>query len=123
MGWLLKLRPAGDSAIGFSGSTNLLVIWNEKDRLSSVSVRSSGDTKEHLDAILEDSDFFKQFKGKSRKELARGQKLSAVSGATLTSLAIADALALRFGASGKASRFPDPVRIEEIVHHFPDSPR
>jgi len=120
LGLVAQTSPAGDSAIGFSGSTNLLVIWNEKDRLSSVSVRSSGDTKEHLDAILEDPDFFKQFKGKSRKELARGQKVSAVSGATLTSLAIADALALRFGASGKGSRFPDPIRTEEIIPHFPD---
>ena len=120
LGLVTQTSPAGDSAIGFSGSTNLLVVWDEKDRVSSVSVRSSGDTKEHLDAILEDPDFFRQFKGKSRKELARGQKVSAVSGATLTSLAIADALALRFGASGKASRFPDPIRIEEIVPHFPD---
>ena len=120
MGLVTQTSPAGDSAIGFSGSTNLLVVWDDKYRVSSISVRSSGDTKEHLDAILEDPDFFKQFKGKSRKELAHGQKVSAVSGATLTSLAIADALALRFGAASKASRFPEPVRVEEVVSYFPD---
>ncbi len=119
MGLVTQTSPAGDSAIGFSGSTNLLVVWDDKDRVSSISVRSSGDTKEHLDAILEDPDFFKQFKGKSRKELGHGQKVSAVSGATLTSLAICDALALRFGAANKASRFPEPVRVEEVVSYFP----
>ena len=121
LGTVTQTSPAGDSAIGFSGSTNLLVVWDEKDRVSSLSIRSSGDTRDHVDAILEEPDFFEQFVGKTRKELANSKNAEAVSGATLTSLAIADALALRFGASGKAPRFPDPIRIEEIAPHFPAS--
>jgi len=119
LGLVSQTSPAGDSAIGFSGSTNLLVIWDLEDRVSSVSIRSSGDTIDHVDAILEDPAFFGQFKGKSMDELAQGEEISAVSGATLTSLAIADALSLRFGGTTKASRFPEQIQIEEVTTHFP----
>jgi NosR/NirI family nitrous oxide reductase transcriptional regulator len=119
LGLVSQTSPAGDSAIGFSGSTNLLVIWDQEDRVSSVSIRSSGDTIDHVDAILEDPAFFDQFKGKSMDDLAQGEEISAVSGATLTSLAIADALSLRFGGTAKASRFPDLIRVKEVTPHFP----
>ena len=119
LGLLSQTSPAGDSAIGFSGSTNLLVIWDLEDRVSSVSIRSSGDTIDHVDAILEDPAFFSQFEGKSMEGLAHGEEISAVSGATLTSLAIADALSLRFGGTAKASRFPEQIRVEEVTPHFP----
>jgi Na+-translocating ferredoxin:NAD+ oxidoreductase RnfG subunit len=119
LGLVSQTSPTGDSAIGFSGSTNLLVVWNRKDRVSSVSIRSSGDTKDHVDAILEDPNFFRQFEGKSMDDLAQGEEINAVSGATLTSLAIADALSIRFGGTAKASRFPDQIRVKEVTPYFP----
>ena len=119
LGLLSQTSPTGDSAIGFSGSTNLLVIWDREDRVSSVSIRSSGDTLDHVDAILDDPAFFDQFKGKSMDELAQGEGISAVSGATLTSLAIADALSIRFGGNVKTSRFPEQIQLEEVIPHFP----
>ncbi|MEC7401324.1 MAG: FMN-binding protein, partial [Verrucomicrobiota bacterium] len=121
IGVVTQTSPTGDSAVGFSGSTNLLVIWDEQDRVSSVSIRSSGDTIDHLNAILEKPTFFEQFVGKSREGLAQLDEVSAVSGATLTSLAIADALALRFGGTKKNSRFPNPIDMEEIRKHFPQA--
>ncbi len=121
IGLVTQTSPTGDSAVGFSGSTNLLVIWDEQDRVSSVSIRSSGDTIDHVNAILEKTTFFEQFQGKSREGLAQLDDVSAVSGATLTSLAIADALALRFGGTKKNSRFPNPIDMEEIRKHFPQA--
>ena len=106
IGLVTQTSPTGDSAVGFSGSTNLLVIWDEQDRVSSVSIRSSGDTIDHVNAILEKPTFFEQFEGKSREGLAQLDDVSAVSGATLTSLAIADALALRFGGTKKTAGSP-----------------
>ena len=97
IGLITQTSPQGDSAIGFSGSTNLMVIWDEEDQVSSVSIRTSGDTVDHVDAILEKPDFFKQFEGKTREDLAELGNIEAVSGATLTSMAIVDAIALRFG--------------------------
>ena len=111
LGLVTQTSPAGDSAIGFSGSTNLLVIWDGAQKVSSVSIRSSGDTLDHVDAILEEPDFFEQFVGKTRQDLAQSKNLEAVSGATLTSLAIVDAISLRFGGEKKASRFPNPIQL------------
>ncbi len=121
LGLVTQTSPAGDSAIGFSGSTNLLVIWDGAQKVSSVSIRSSGDTLDHVDAILEEPDFFEQFVGKTRQELARFKNVEAVSGATLTSMAIIDAISMRFGGEKKASRFPNPIRIEEVTEHFPSA--
>lgn len=121
LGLVTQTSPAGDSAIGFSGSTNLLVIWDGAQKVSSVSIRSSGDTLDHVDAILEEPDFFEQFVGKTRQELARFKNVEAVSGATLTSMAIIDAISMRFGGEKQASRFPNPIRIEEVTEHFPSA--
>ena len=119
LGTVTQTSPAGDSAIGFSGSTNLLVVWDKDQKVSSVSIRSSGDTIDHVDAILEKPAFFEQFVGKTREELAQSKNLEAVSGATLTSLAIMDAISLRFGGEKKASRFPNPIQLHEITDYFP----
>ncbi len=119
LGTVTQTSPAGDSAIGFSGSTNLLVVWDKDHKVSSVSIRSSGDTIDHVDAILEKPAFFEQFVGKTRQELAQSKNLEAVSGATLTSLAIMDAISLRFGGEKKASRFPNPIQLDEITDYFP----
>jgi Na+-translocating ferredoxin:NAD+ oxidoreductase RnfG subunit len=121
LGLVTQTSPAGDSAIGFSGSTNLLVIWDGTQKVSSVSIRSSGDTLDHVDAILEEPDFFKQFVGKTRQELSHLNNVEAVSGATLTSMAIVDAISMRFGGEKQASRFPNPIRIEEVADHFPSA--
>ena len=121
LGLVTQTSPAGDSSIGFSGATNLLVIWDGAQKVSSVSIRSSGDTLDHVDAILEEPDFFEQFVGKTRQELARFKNLEAVSGATLTSMAIIDSISMRFGGEKQASRFPNPIRIEEVTEYFPSA--
>lgn len=121
LGMVTQTSPEGDSAIGFSGSTNVMVVWDEDQKVSSVSIRSSGDTIDHVDAILEEPAFFEQFIGKSREELTQSNKIESVSGATLTSLAIMDAISLRFGGEKQASRFPKPIEIEEVQEHIPAS--
>jgi Na+-translocating ferredoxin:NAD+ oxidoreductase RnfG subunit len=118
IGLITQTSPQGDSAIGFSGSTNLMVIWDEEDQVSSVSIRTSGDTVDHVDAILEKPDFLKQFEGKTREDLADLGNIEAVSGATLTSMAIIDAIALRFGGEKKVGRFPNPIQLEEVIKYF-----
>jgi len=121
LGRLTQTSPSGDSAIGFSGSTNLLVAWDVDQRVASVTIRSSGDTIDHVDAIRESPAFFNQFTGQSMEDLSKGYKVEAVSGATLTSLAITDSLALRFGGQAQASRFPQPIQLGEVTSYFPEA--
>ena len=54
LGRLTQTSPLGDSALGFSGSTNLLIALDQQEKVSSVSIRSSGDTTDHVDAIVEE---------------------------------------------------------------------
>ena len=61
LGLVTQTSPEGDSAIGFSGPTNVMVIWDQDQKVSSVSIRSSGDTVDHVDAIIEEPTFFEQF--------------------------------------------------------------
>ena len=71
LGRLTQTSPSGDSAIGFSGSTNLLVAWDVDQRVASVTIRSSGDTIDHVDAIRESPAFFNQFTGQSMEDRCR----------------------------------------------------
>ena len=119
LGTVTQTSPAGDSAIGFSGSTNAMVIWDQDQKVSSVSIRSSRDTIDHVNAIIEKPAFFEQFIGKSRQDLAQLKNFEVVSGATLTSLAILDAISFRFGGEKQASRFPNSIQIEEVKEHVP----
>ncbi len=119
LGVVTQTSPEGDSAIGFSGPTNVMVIWDQNQKVSSVFIRSSGDTIDHVEAIIEEPAFLKQFTGMTRKELAQSNKIETVSGATLTSLAIVDAISLRFGGEKQASRFPNAIQIEEVQEHIP----
>lgn len=119
LAFVTQTSPEGDSAIGFSGSTNVIIVWDPDQKVSSVSIRSSGDTIDHVDAIIEKPAFFEQFTGMSRKQLAQSNRIETVSGATLTSLAIMDAISLRFGGEKQASRFPNPIQIEEVQEHIP----
>ena len=119
LGRITQTSPMGDMAIGFSGSTNLLVALNAQHEVTAVSIRSSGDTREHVQAIVEELDFLEQFKGKPLDQFMRSVQAEGVSGATLTSLAILDSLALRFGGSSKASRFPKEISVDEVVPHLP----
>ena len=121
LGMVTQTSPDGDAAIGFSGPTNLLVIWDQEQRVSSVSIRSSGDTRDHVDAILEEPAFFDQFVGMSQQDLAQLKNMEAVSGATLTSLAIVDAISLRFGGEKQTSRFPNPIQLEEVQKQIPSA--
>ena len=75
LGRVTQTSPVGDSAIGFSGPTNVMVVWDQDQKVSSVSIRSSGDTIDHVDAIIEEPAFFEQFTGMSRKALAQSNKI------------------------------------------------
>ena len=97
-----------------------MIALDQQEKVGSVSIRSSGDTTDHVDAIVEEKTFFEQFIGKTESELVRIKNIEAVSGATLTSLAIADAIALRFGVLLRLVGSQKPIQIDEVKTYFPD---
>ena len=123
VGTIFKTSPAGDTAIGFSGPTDLLVVCDHDLRVAGVEILSSGDTRDHVAAIERDVTFLASFRGKSLDELEAfsQHKGDAVAGSTLTCLAIAESLSLRLGGSAAGSRFASPPTLDDLKKIFPDA--
>jgi NosR/NirI family transcriptional regulator, nitrous oxide reductase regulator len=125
VGTMLRTSPAGDAAIGFSGPTDLLIVCDRDLRVAGMEVLSSRDTRDHVHAVERDAAFWQSFRGKSLEELAclKPDKAHAVAGATLTSLAIQEALVRRLGGSAAAGRFADVPRLADLQLIFPAAVR
>ena len=118
----IQTSPNSDHIIGFSGPTNVLLAFDENDQVVAFDVLSSGDTRDHLRQVMSDQQFVTAFDGKSRDELL-SMDVDAVSGATLTSLAIVESIRHRLGraTATKSLRFPDPLSTDHVRQLFPDA--
>jgi Na+-translocating ferredoxin:NAD+ oxidoreductase RnfG subunit len=125
VGYGLQTSPVGDASIGFSGPTNVLLIFDHEDRLLSWNIIWSRDTPEHVALIQKDRKYLSHLLGRTRQEINSGTGskqpvYDAVSGATLTSRAMLDAIRLSTG--GKligSSRFPEAVTLVDVQKLFP----
>jgi len=104
-GLLIQTSPQSDSIIGYSGSTNCLVLINEDQSVASVRILHSGDTVDHVRALKEDETFFDSF------------------GATLTSHAIVASVARRIDGSNLSLKFDATPSMENVRKLFPDATR
>lgn len=127
IGRVLQTSPLADHIIGFSGPTNALIVLDQKGTLTGVDVIDSGDTREHVRQVLDSPGFLATFNGMNRSDL-REMQIDAVSGATLTSMAIAESIAFRMNENAEETpetrtslRFPDSVSIEECQQLFPEA--
>jgi Na+-translocating ferredoxin:NAD+ oxidoreductase RnfG subunit len=123
LGIAVETSPASDHIIGFSGPTNVLLVFDANQELLAARILSSQDTLEHVEAVRKDREFLLSLEGRSWEELAGGElQVDAVSGATLTSIAVWESIVHRLGGQRPASlRFPDPVELEEIQPLFPQA--
>lgn len=121
LGYVVQTSPEADKVIGFSGPTNTLIALGKDNRVRGILVLSSGDTKEHLAVILKDEGYLAQWNGLGRDEAGQVSGVDAVSGATLTSNAIADSISTRLGGNGHTDRFPEEISIEEVQVFLEDA--
>jgi len=119
VGVVLRTSPAGDAAIGFSGPTDVLVVCDTDLTIVGMSVLSSGDTRDHVLAIENDRRFWESFAGMPLAELAQPKRRRSVAGATLTSRAIVEALALRVDGTPPPSRFDRAPELADLARLFP----
>lgn len=114
LGYAATTAPESAAFIGYSGPTHSLLVFDAQGVLSGLRVLRSHDTSDHLAEVIADRKFFAQFRGKTPAELA-GQPLHTVSGATLTSTAIAEGVLARLGRTATGSlRFPEEITLEEV---------
>ncbi len=109
LGFVVTTSPDSDRIIGYSGPNNLLVAFGEDGKVIGISVLSSGDTPEYLEQVIENEEFMAIFNGKQWEEIDSVQQVDGVSGATLTSLAIAEGVIRRVAGKAPSLRFPKPL--------------
>ena len=114
LGHVMQTSPEADDIIGYSGPTNTLIALDSRGKVLGLRILSSGDTTDHLAEVVRERSFFKQFTNQKPADLASLQP-QAVSGATLTSSAIAEGVLRRLGKSATTSlRFPDSITLAEV---------
>ena len=114
LGSVAQTAPESDRVIGYSGTTNTLIVRDAAGVVIGLRVLRSGDTADHLAEVVAERSFFKQFTKKKPEEL-RGWVPDAVAGATLTSTAIAEGVLRRLGGEvAESARFPEAITLAEV---------
>lgn len=107
LGYVLQTAPVSDSITGYRGWTNSLVAFDAALHVVGVRIRASLDTAEHVGDIKNDRSFLKTWNGRSWDEVAgrtpEEEGIEGVSGASMTSLALADGIVRRLRAADKAA--------------------
>jgi hypothetical protein len=116
LGYVLHTAPVSDSIVGYRGATNVLVAFDDAMHVVGVSIRSSQDTVEHVSDIRNDRSFLKTWNGRSWDEVAgrtpEEEGIEGVSGASMTSLALAEGIVRRLRAADRAAKVvPVPFRF------------
>jgi len=119
LGYVVQSSPQSDRVVGFSGTTNVLIGFDERERVVGLRILASRDTREHIAHVERDARFLSQWNGQSWDQAARHSRVDTVSGATLTSLAIVEGVTLRLGGQRPTLRFPNALRLAEIAPFLP----
>lgn len=113
LGSVIQTSPSADFAVGYAGPSNLMLVLDNDDTVRNVQLLHSPDTAEHVRKVLSDQTFWNQFVGKPlapRTDPSSGiGRVDGVSGATLTSLSIAQAVLWRLRQP------PPPARTDRAA--------
>jgi len=109
LGYVARTLPFTKDIVGYRGPSDLLLFFDPTMALSSVRLLKCYDTPEHVLAVKNDEQFLRQFEGKKLGQAGSQQTVDGVSGATLTSLAIAETISFRISGQKPSLRFPDPI--------------
>lgn len=121
IGYVLRTSPMADKIVGYCGPTDTLVALTPdkaNPKVVGVKVRSSLDTKQHVEDVMADEDFMGTWNGKSWDQVAgmdpKAAGIEGVSGASLTSRSIARGIQHRFAESDEAAASAHASAAERI---------
>lgn len=123
LGWVTSSFPHAARIQGYTGPSELLIVLDPARRVRAVSLLKSADTAGHVDKVRDDPRFWEQWSGKGESRLSVLETPAIVSGATLTSEAIARGVAARFGATGLDQWFTRGLDPESVSRWFPEVDR
>jgi hypothetical protein len=114
IGYALRTMPESRKIVGYSGPSDVLVVFDTEDKGIGVAVRHSYDTPSHVEDVTRDFIFMERWNGRAWDDIAEITDLHeagiyGVSGATRTSDAVAQSithrLALAAGGEGMVAPF------------------
>ena len=119
---VLQTSPQADSVIGYRGPSNTVIVLRD-GIVADVRVANSEDTPDHAQAVMQDAALAAQFEGWAINRANPAWEVDGTSGATLTSLAVADAVALRLldeseGPRTGSLKFPDEFDQRDLLDVF-----
>jgi len=121
LGYVTTTAPESNRIIGYSGPTHTLLTFNPNGVVTGIRVLKSHDTADHIAEVIADREFFAQFRS-LKPGAPAPEPLHGVSGATLTSSAIAQGVLEKLGRAKAASlRFPEEITLEEVRRLDPEA--
>lgn len=123
LGYAARTLPHAAQVVGYSGPTEALIVLDQQaQNIIAVRLIGSEDTIEHVDAVRGDDAFFEQFVGWRWGGPSLSTRIDGVSGATLTSLALAEGVIARIGGDRPSLVFPDPITPQEMSNAIARAP-
>lgn len=120
LGFLLTTLPETEHIRGYSGPSDIAIALDPTGRLIEARVLSSPDTEDHLQSVIDDVTFWKAHLG-LKLSSPGNPKIDAVSGSTLTSVAISRSIIERLGGQTTSQLFPTDILLAEFPFLLPDA--
>lgn len=108
IGYAVRTMPESREIVGYSGPSDVLVVFDAEDKGAGIAIRHSYDTPSHVEDVKMDFLFMESWNGREWDAIAEIEDLNAaeiygVSGATRTSEAVAESVTHRLAvANGRA---------------------
>lgn len=104
IGYVVRTMPHSRDITGYSGPSDVLVVFDEKDQAVGIAIRHSYDTPSHVEDVKLDLLFMESWNGRTFDEIARitdfnDAGIYAVSGATRTSEAVRESITHRLAVA------------------------
>lgn len=115
LGYVVRTQPRCHDIIGYCGVTDTLIALDPAWKILGLHVRSSDDTKDHLRDVVTDRRFLKKWNSLTWDQAAdldlKKAGIEGVSGATMTSMAIARSVKARLQMSRDEIAARPPFRL------------
>jgi len=119
LGYAARTLPQAADVLGYRGPSEAVIVIDTDKRIVGTRLLRSADTQEHVEAVVTDRTFLNQFLGWNWGDVTVGRSVDGVSGATLTSMAVAEGIVRRMGGGDVSLLFAEPVAATEIRDWFP----
>ncbi|MGC6425599.1 MAG: FMN-binding protein [Akkermansiaceae bacterium] len=122
LGFLLTTLPETEHLRGYSGPANIALILDPAGRITKLQLLHSPDTEDHLHSVIKDQEFWQAHLG-LKLGSPGNPEVDAVSGSTLTSIAISRSIVERLGGQTSSRLFPTDILLAEFATLLPGAHR